>query len=161
MPGAATPTPAGTDQPLTSRSLTMPCVRLIAGPSGSGKTTLVNQHRRPGELLIDYDHLFQALTGLPAYHKPDALFPHIQAARLALLDALALHPVPAWAVTADPDRPRVLALAARLRAELTVLRVPAADGLARIAADPTRTDTNRPFAQAVAAWHRGWPAAAR
>jgi hypothetical protein len=38
-------------------------ITLIIGPPGAGKTTYVNTHAQPGDLIIDYDQIADALGG--------------------------------------------------------------------------------------------------
>lgn len=48
-------------------------VFLIYGPPCSGKSTLVNQMSTRGDLIIDMDLLYRAVSGLDLYDKPDCL----------------------------------------------------------------------------------------
>lgn len=60
---------------------------LVTGPPASGKSTWVTDHAQPGDIVIDYDHIAQAL-GSPHHHEHPA---HIKtltmAARQAAIDA--------------------------------------------------------------------------
>lgn len=68
-------------------------IHIITGPPASGKTTYVHQHRKPGDVTIDYDELANALGGLaPANHQHDQHIKTItQAARKAAIDAALKH----------------------------------------------------------------------
>lgn len=66
---------------------------VVTGPPAAGKTTWVNQHAQYGDIVIDYDHLAQALapeaavdqlTGDPA-DQPPPLARATQAARQAAI----------------------------------------------------------------------------
>lgn len=48
-------------------------VFLVYGPPLAGKTTWVNMSKQPGDLVVDVDNLWQAVTGLPRYEKPEGL----------------------------------------------------------------------------------------
>lgn len=37
-------------------------IRLVVGPPGAGKTTYINEHRRPGDLVIDLDYIPGSFT---------------------------------------------------------------------------------------------------
>lgn len=94
-------------------------ITLIVGPPGAGKTTHVNQHARPGDLIIDYDQIAHALTThhpqqqtgraqKTGGHHPAATTLHeaTMTARNALLKALRQGKVKtprAWIISANPD----------------------------------------------------------
>ena len=62
-------------------------ITLIVGPPAAGKTTWVQQHARPGDLIVDYDAIATSLGANP-HQRGDALHPAINAARNAILRAL-------------------------------------------------------------------------
>ena len=41
---------------------------LICGPPGAGKTTYALKHMSPGDVIIDWDLLFAAISGQPPHH---------------------------------------------------------------------------------------------
>lgn len=60
---------------------------LVAGPPAAGKTTWVQEHARPGDLIVDYDAIATSLGANP-HQRGDALHPAINAARNAILRSL-------------------------------------------------------------------------
>ena len=63
-------------------------VFIIYGPPCSGKTTMANQLRQRGDILIDMDRLYEAISGCSLYDKPDNIKTAVFAARDALLDVI-------------------------------------------------------------------------
>lgn len=52
-------------------------VYLITGAPLSGKSTFVREHIQEGDIVLDIDDIWQALSGLPRYKKPNSLKPII------------------------------------------------------------------------------------
>ena len=67
-------------------------ITVVYGPPGSGKTTWVKQNAKHGDLIVDFDALFVALSGRASHDKPSNLFPFVIAARLAVEAQLATYP---------------------------------------------------------------------
>ena len=63
-------------------------VFLVYGPPLAGKTTWVQNSKSDGDLVIDMDNLWQAVTGLPRYSKPAKLRSVVFRLRDDLLDAV-------------------------------------------------------------------------
>lgn len=61
-------------------------VYLVYGPPLSGKTTYVQQHMQRGDLIIDIDKLYAAITLLPTYDKPNSLYTNVNAVQRTLID---------------------------------------------------------------------------
>jgi len=82
-------------------------ITLIVGPPGAGKTTHVQHHAQPGDLIIDYDQIADALTGnlKQQTHRNDEMHTVTMAARNAILRTLreGKAGVPrAWIISANP-----------------------------------------------------------
>lgn len=126
---------------------------IITGPPGAGKTTWVKDKAHWGDLIVDMDALYAALSGLPWYQKPDALLPFVAEARDAVLNRLTLgadirH---AWIITSEADASRLLAMKARYNAKLFILQVSANECIQRIRQDERRKDTSG-WAELVNGW---------
>ena len=61
---------------------------IVYGSPCSGKTAMANQLRQRGDILIDMDRLYQAISGCSLYDKPDNIKTAVFAARDALLDVV-------------------------------------------------------------------------
>lgn len=61
-------------------------VFLIFGPPLSGKKTYVHQHMQRGDLVIDMDSLYSAISFLPEYDKPSELLQNVLGIRDQLID---------------------------------------------------------------------------
>ena len=128
-------------------------VTVVAGPPGAGKTTWVRERAAWGDLVVDFDALYTALSGLAVYDKPVELMPFVASARDAVLERLS---VPsqvkrAWVIQgaakrADRDRYR------QRGAQVVTLAVSPSECLLRIAADPRRRARLEQWKPIVEAW---------
>ena len=66
------------------KRLTTTTVTLVCGPPCSGKTTYVRDRAQPGDLIVDWDHLAQALGSPHPWDHPAPLTPFIAEARDAV-----------------------------------------------------------------------------
>lgn len=63
-------------------------VYLVYGSPLSGKTTLVSQLAERGDIILDIDRLYQCISGLALYDKPDNLRFNVFALRDKMLDMI-------------------------------------------------------------------------
>jgi hypothetical protein len=80
-------------------------ITLVHGPPGAGKSTYVAEHKGPGDLVVDYDLIAQALGSDVTHGHDDDLHAAVQASRNALLTKLRRGEVAAdraWIVSANP-----------------------------------------------------------
>ena len=61
-------------------------ITIVTGPPGSGKTTYVQRHRRPGDLVWDYDALADTIAQLPRYPRPPHVTHCLMAIRAAFVE---------------------------------------------------------------------------
>ncbi len=116
-------------------------VTVVCGPPGAGKTTYVTEHAKPGDLIVDFDALYSALSGRPLYSKADALLPFVSEAHDAVVERLRTRSNVnhAWLIEMAPRREQRQAYE-RDGADVILLATPTAECLRRIAADELRAN---------------------
>ena len=130
-------------------------VTLVCGPPGSGKTTYVLKRFQRSDLIVDFDGLFSALSGLPFRDKPPELFPFVFAAKEAVLNRLhkgseVRH---AWIIMGGAKREDRNEIVSKYGADLVVLEERAEECERRIleSRGEEERDTMRPV---IARWWR-------
>lgn len=120
---------------------------VVCGAPGSGKTSWVRSQIRRGELVVDVDALFAALTMRPLYDKPESLI----GAVLSLRDHVIESYEPAWVISSDPT----ITYRAQMReahgARVVVLETPPDVCIERIAGD-LRRDEGTDWPELVNRW---------
>jgi len=79
---------------------------LVVGPPGAGKSTLVDGRRSPGDVVIDYDKMAEALGSDVTHGHGDAVHDVTMAARNAVLRRLRAGELDAgrvWLVSSNPN----------------------------------------------------------
>lgn len=61
-------------------------VFIVHGPPLSGKSSYVKRRSWPGDLIIDMDSLYEAMTGLERYHKPNTILNNVLGVQKLLID---------------------------------------------------------------------------
>ena len=68
-------------------------VTVVYGPPAAGKSTYVNERRKPGDIVVDWDALLNAITGQGEHQWVQWACPFVEAARTAmLLEIRGTHP---------------------------------------------------------------------
>jgi 5-methylcytosine-specific restriction endonuclease McrA len=137
---------------------TIPVV-VIAGPPGSGKTTYVREHAHWGDLIVDVDALYHALSGLPWYEKPNILLPFVMEARDAVLQRLARKSDArrAWVITGEANYDRLQGLKKSLGAEAVVVMTTSSnDCMRNIYQDERRAKSAPLWEDLVRKWWDTW-----
>ncbi len=130
-------------------------VWLVYGPPLSGKTTFVRQSMRRGDLVVDVDRLFVAVSMLPDYDKPDALLGNVMRIHELLLDQVKTRYGKwgsAWVVGGFADRYRREKTADELGAQLVFCEAPKELCLARLEADEGRRLRQDEWRQYIDEW---------
>lgn len=84
---------------------------VVCGPPGSGKSTYVNERRKPGDLVWDWDEVVRTMTGLPMHETPRDIVPLMDAIAVTLcLEVAAMPPQRrVWIILSDVGRARAAA----------------------------------------------------
>lgn len=127
---------------------------LVCGAPCSGKTTWVRERAEPGDLVVDWDTLAQALGSPSTHEHPAALTPFVAEARDAVIARLGRsHGIArAWVIATAPrqvDRDRIAP-----GADVVVLATTEAECVRRALADGRPADT----VDAIATWWRTYRA---
>lgn len=98
---------------------------VIWGAPCSGKTTYVREHAVAGDVICDYDALYQAISGLKSKERIDGWIKNFMDGLInKFYDLVDFYPqLDAWIITASRDRKKVESLVNRFEAELVELEV--------------------------------------
>lgn len=116
-------------------------VNIVYGPPLAGKKTFVQQRMTRGDLVVDMDRLYQALTMLPVYDKPDNLLFVVRGIYNQLIDNIKTRYGKwhnAWVVGGYADKRSREKLADDLGAELVFCNVSQDECLRRLYLDEGR-----------------------
>jgi hypothetical protein len=130
-------------------------VYIVYGPPMSGKTTYVNQNVRRGDIVIDMNCLFEAITGLPAYDKPDSLLINVKAVYNLLIDQVKTRYgkwANAYVVGGFADHYQRERLAEELGAELVFCECTKEEAVSRIDLDEQRRNMKAEYIQYINRW---------
>ena len=107
-------------------------VVVVSGLPGVGKSTYVQKRATRGDLIVDLDAIFAAISGLSLHDNPDSLLPFACSARDAIYDRLRMESDVrrAWIITSDVAA--VAALTVRFNAEHVLLNCEEGERLRRV-----------------------------
>ena len=134
-------------------------VTLVAGPPGSGKSTYVHDHAQRGDLIVDYDLIFRAISGLDTHDRPPELRGHVLDARDAILSRLEIRPGEverAWIIHAAPKAEQRASFRARYNARTIVILTPPDVCRARFEQRPSNDDWAGGWEQHLETWWRDY-----
>lgn len=116
-------------------------VYIVYGPPMSGKTTIVQHEMQRGDLVVDMDRLYHAVSMLPYYDKPDNMFSNVRGIHNLLIDNIKTRYGKwnnAWVTGGYADRYKREQLANELGAELVFCDVKKEECLRRLEMDEDR-----------------------
>jgi predicted kinase len=116
-------------------------VYIVFGPPLAGKSSYVREHMSRGDLIVDMDRLYSALSMLPDYDKPDNLFANVRAVHNLLIDNIKTRYGKwnnAWIIGGYADKYKREKLAEDLGAELIFCNVSKEECLRRLELDEDR-----------------------
>lgn len=130
-------------------------VYIIYGPPMGGKKTFVKQNMHRGDIVIDMDKLFSAVSMMPEYDKPDNLFNNVMAIHNALIDNIKTrygkwHS--AWIIGGYADKHKREKMSADLGAELIYCEASIEECLMRLEADEDRRYRKDEWAGYINKW---------
>lgn len=113
-------------------------VYLVYGPPFAGKKTFVRQQMMRGDIVVDMDKLYEALSFQPFYDKPDNLYTSVAGVQNYLIDSIATRSGrwgTAWLIGGYPEHFKRQRLADRLGAELIYIEATREECIERMLAD--------------------------
>ena len=130
-------------------------VYLVYGAPLSGKTTLVRQQMTRGDLIVDMNELYAAVSLLPSFDKPDGLLTNVMGLYNGLIDNIKTRYGKwnnAWVIGGYPEKFKREKLADALGAELVFCDVTKELCIDRLFNDPERKYRTKEWAAYIEDW---------
>lgn len=132
-------------------------VFIIYGMPLSGKTSYVLERKGRHDIVVDMDMLYEALTGLPKYDKPDPLLPTVRAIYNELIDRVKTRSgrwETAWIIGGFPDKYRRDKLTSDLGAEVILMECTREEAIERLRIN--RPDLVEEYTRYIDKWIERW-----
>ena len=130
-------------------------VYIVYGMPLSGKSTYVRERKGRQDIVLDMDKLYEAITLLPPYDKPDGLLPVIRGTYNHLLDNIKTRYgrwQTAWIIGGFADKYRRDRLAYDLGAELILIECTKEEAYARLKLCEDRRLIARDYKEYIDKW---------
>lgn len=130
-------------------------VYIVYGPPMAGKRSFVEQNIERGDLVVDMDALYAAVSMLPDYDKPDNLFNNVNAIHNTLIDNIKTRYGKwhnAWIIGGYADKYRRERLADELGAELIFCDVTKEECLNRLLQDDSKKYRQEEYSKYIDKW---------
>lgn len=136
-------------------------VYIVFGCPLSGKETYVKQNMRRGDIVISMDSLYEAITGLPSFDKPDQLLNNVRTVYNTLIDQVKTRFGRwnnAYIIGGFPDASRRERLADELGAEIIFCECSKELAVSRIDLDDRRRNMKHEYVQYIDKWFEQYSA---
>lgn len=130
-------------------------VYVVYGPPMSGKATFVRHNMKRGDIVIDMDQLYSAVSMLPYYDKPDNLLTNVRGIHNLLVDNIRTRHGKwnsAWVIGGYADRYKRERIANDLDAELIFCDVSKEECLDRLKTDEDRRHRQEEWQKYIEKW---------
>lgn len=130
-------------------------VNIVFGSPMSGKKTFVKEHMQRGDIVIDMDSLYSAVSMLPSYDKPDNLFRNVIGVYDLLLDNIKTRYGKwnsAWIIGGYADKYKREKIANDLGAQLIFCDVSKEECLRRLEVDSDRMYRKAEWREYIEKW---------
>lgn len=130
-------------------------VYLIYGPPMSGKSTLAKMRAWTGDLIIDIDEIYMAISGLEKYNKPNGLLYNALAIQNLMLDHVKTRYGRwdnAFIIGGYPDRYKRNKVAKEVGAEIIFMDVSKEECMKRLERDIGRADRREEWTKYIDKW---------
>lgn len=130
-------------------------VYIVYGPPLSGKSSYVTEQMEAGDIVVDYDRIYQAISGLEPYDKPNELLPNVRAVHSLLIDHIKTRYgkwKTAWIIGGYADRYKREKLADDLGAELVFIAATRDQCIERLRQDQQRQNREAEWAGYIDNW---------
>lgn len=136
-------------------------VYIVYGPPLSGKTSYVIKNMQRGDLVVDMDKLYQAVSLQPEYDKPNELLVNVLGIRNLLIDNVKTRYGrwnSAWIIGGYPEKYRREQLSDELGAELIYCEASKEECMSRLAADSDRRYRQNEWKTYIEKWFNSYVA---
>lgn len=130
-------------------------VFIVYGPPMAGKKVYVEQNIERGDLVVDMDALYAAVSMMPAYDKPDNLFSNVNAIHSTLIDNIKTRYGKwhnAWIIGGYADKYKRERLAEELGAELIFCDINQEECLNRLQHDESKRYRQEEYSKYISKW---------
>lgn len=134
-------------------------VYLIYGSPLAGKSTFVRENMLPGDLVLDMDKLWEAMSGERPFVKPSSIKPVVFNARNAIFDSIRTRAGSwqnAWVIEGAPLLGERMRRIEALGAEPILIGATIEECLDRLDADPRRTEVREQWKGYIEYWFRSY-----